>query len=183
MRRIYLAGWLLAVALAPVLAQSQQNSVVEFLQAVRKGVEPGQTFTISEADLLSFIRQQIEQSRINAVESVSVKLAAGTFDATIVIDGDKLQLEEGIGSVVKSMFKGKQVLELKGSVHSENGMVYYETESAALNSIPLPGSVVDMLLSSIGKEQQPPFDPTEPFPLPRGIKTLTLEPGRIVLTS
>lgn len=183
MKKLYLAGWLLVATLCPLQAGDQQNAVVEFLQAVHNGVEPGQTFIIPQSDLNAFIRQQIEQSRVAAVESISVTLASGAFDSTAVVDFDKLQTEEGVSSVLKSMFTGKQVLKLTGSVHGENGMVHYETESASMNGIPLPASVVDMLLSSIGKEQQPPFDPTKPFPLPQGVKTLTVEPGAVRLTS
>lgn len=183
MKRLYLTGWLLALALLPLWAEDQENAVVEFMKAVQEGVQPGQTFVIPESDLNAFIKQQIEQARVAAIESVAVRLSSGTFDSTIVVDGDKLQLEEGVGSVIKSMFKGRQVLELQGSVHGEDGMAHYETQSASLNGVPLPASVVDMLLSSIGKEQQPPFDPTEPFPLPQGIKTLTIEPGSVRLTS
>ncbi|MFZ0427079.1 MAG: hypothetical protein WAO20_03100 [Acidobacteriota bacterium] len=183
MKKALLAGWLFLTVWAPLWGQDGGNAVVEFLQAVHNGVKPGQTFLIPESDLNAFIRQQIEQARVAAVESVSVKLSAGTFDARIVVDGDKLQLEQGVGSVLKSMFTGKQVLEVEGSVRGEAGMVHYTTQSASLNGIPLPASVVDLILSSIGKEQQPPFDPSQPFPLPQGIKTLTVEPGAVRLTS
>ncbi len=183
MKKLYLAGWLLIFAWAPLWAQNQQNAVVEFLQAAQKGVEPGQTFTIPESDLNAFIRQQIEQARVAAVESIAVTLSTGTFDSTVVVDFDKLETEETVGSMVKSMFKGKQTLQLVGSVYGKAGLVHYETESASMNGIPLPASVVDMLLSSIGKKQQPPFDPTEPFPLPKGVKTLVVEPGKVVMTS
>ena len=183
MKRFCLAGWLLLAMLCPLRAENRQNAVVEFLQAVQNGVQPGQTFVIPQSDLNAFIQQQIAQSRVAAVKSVSVTLSEGTFDSTVVVDFDKLQAQQGVSSVIKSMFQGEQVLKLEGSVSGKDGLVQYETESASVNGIPLPASVVDMLLSSIGKEQQPPFDPTKPFPLPQGIKTLTVEPGAVRLTS
>jgi hypothetical protein len=38
---------------------------------------------------------------------------------------------------------------------------------------------VNSILSSVGRQQDPPFDPSEPFDIPYGIKTIRVQQGKI----
>jgi len=159
-------------------AQDSENSVVLFLRGLEDGLEPGESYRVTEADLNQFMLEEIERQRVAAVEAISVKLLPGRFQADLAVDMDQLELEKsGSMNVIKSMFRGTQKLALEGKVEASKGIATYETITASLNGVPIPATVVDLLLKSVGEKQEPPFDPTEPFPLPRGIDSVRLMSG------
>jgi hypothetical protein len=169
---------ILCLAHLALAAQDDENSVAVFLRGLEDGLEPGESYRVTEADLNRFMLEEIERQRVAAVESITVKLLPGRFQADLAVDLDQLEKgENNSAALFQSMFRGVQKLALEGKVEATEGVATYETIRASLNGVPIPASVVDLLLKSVGKKQEPPFDPTEPFPLPRGIDSIRLVSG------
>ena len=45
----------------------------------------------------------------------------------------------------------------------------------------LPIELVNEILISLGKGLDPPLDPTSPFPMPYGIRSVIVSPGQVTL--
>lgn len=175
--------WLLVCLWAAVWpAGAFAGGLPELLVALEAGVQPGDQFRVSEGELNRFIRNEVETSRVAAVRSIQVELMEGRFRSELTIDMDKLDLGNVSGAALfRSLLSGVQTIQLQGSVEGKDGLARYRTESASLNGVPIPASLVDMLLKQLGEKQDPPFDPTRPIPMPRGLKTLELVPGAALL--
>lgn len=154
----------------------------ELLRALDNGIRPGDQFRVSETELNQFIREEVETNRVAVVRAIDVKIQDGWFKADLLVDLDKVDLGQTAGAgLFRSLLSGVQKIQLEGIVEGKDGMVRYETKSAALNSLPIPGSLVDVLLKQLGEKQDPPFDPTQPIAMPRGLQTLRLVPGAVEL--
>ena len=127
--------------------------------------------------LVSDPTDNIKQS----VEELTVKMNAGKFTTDATVNLDEVELS-GYLQYLKSVIDGPQHLTLEGMLEVSEGVGTYRTENAWLNGIPLPASVVDALLSTLGNQQTPPFDPTQPFDAPLGISYLEIKPGRAILS-
>ncbi len=158
------------------------GGLLEFLRALETGIQPGDQFRVTESELNAFIRTEVDTNRVTAVRSVAVRVLDGRFQADIEVDMDQVELGDSAGATVfRSLLSGRQRLALEGSVEGKDGVARYETRSASINGIPLPAGLVDLLLKQLGAKQDPPFDPTGPIPLPRGLKTIRLVPGTVEL--
>ena len=143
--------------------------------------ETGQKHTLLEEDLNAYITRELANQPLRGIEKLTVKMNEGTFTTLATVNLDEVQLL-GYLEYIKSLIGGSQRLTLEGMLEVSDGVGTYKTESAWLNDIPLPASVVDTLLSSLGRQQKPPFDPTEPFQAPYGITDLVIAPGKAILS-
>ena len=143
--------------------------------------ELGQNHTLLEEDLNAYIKRELADQPLRGIEKLTVKLNEGTFTTFVIVNLDEVALS-GYLQQMKSLIEGPQRLTLEGMLEVSDGVGNYKTENAWLNDIPLPASMVDTLLSSLGRQQEPPFDPTEPFDAPFGITDLMIEPGKAFLS-
>jgi hypothetical protein len=158
------------------------GGLAELLRSLETGVQPGDRFVVTEGELNTFISTEVEANRVTAVRSVAVRVLEGRFQADIDVDLDQVNLGDSAGAALfRSLLSGRQRLALEGLVEGTGGVARYRTQSASVNGVPLPPSLVDLLLKQLGEKQDPPFDPTGPIPLPRGLKTIRLLPGTIEL--
>ncbi|HUG43873.1 MAG TPA: hypothetical protein VMN76_06490 [Acidobacteriota bacterium] len=140
-------------------------------------------FEVREPDLNAFLRRQMELERASAVDEIHVTLLNGSFRSDLTVDMDQVEIEDPslTSSLFLSLFKGRQKLRLEGKLSVRNGTGTYRTENAWLNGVPLPAPVVDSLIRILGNKQDPPFDPTRPFPMPFGIQFVRFESGLVVV--
>ena len=143
--------------------------------------EEGQQHTLLEEDLNAYIVRELAEQPLRGIQELTVKMNDGTFTSLVTVNLDEVQIG-GYLEYIKSLLEGPQRLTLEGMLEVRDGIGTYKTESAWLNDIPLPASVVDTLLSSLGRQQEPPFDPTKPFDAPFGITGLVIEPGKAILS-
>ena len=149
----------------------------------KAGTVESRTYELTEAELNAYLMAQLRQQGQQAVESLSVTLKEGTFLTSIEVDTDQLELEGDpltLG-LLRLLLRGKQTLEIEGALEAENGMGTYLVHEARLGGFPIPADLVNTLLSSVAQKQNPPFDPTEPFPMPFSIESVTFHPGRVIL--
>ena len=149
----------------------------------KDGTVPSRTYELTEAELNAYLLAQLRQQDQKAVESLSILLKEGTFLTSIEVDTDQLELKGDALTLgfLRLLLTGKQTLEVEGKLETENGMGTYRVQEARLSGFPLPAFLVTEILSSVGQKQNPPFDPTEPFPMPFGIESVTFQPGRLIL--
>lgn len=165
-------------------ALDPSNKLIQFLLDLQKGLEPDQEYVIPEADLNEYLKHEAETRRISAVREISVRLYEGAFETDILVDADQLDLSDSMsGKLLGSMLSGDQEIFLRGTLTTQDRKILYETEAASLNGVELPPSMIDLLLRSLGQQQEPPIDPTRPVPLPTGVQDLQLLEGKVVIRS
>jgi hypothetical protein len=143
--------------------------------------EKGQSHTLREEDLNAYISRELDRQPLRGIRELTVKLNEGTFTTDATVDFEDVELS-GYLEYIENLIEGPQRLTLEGVLEISEGVGTYRTEGAWLNGIPLPASIVDTLLSTLGRRQTPPFDPTEPFEAPFGISRLEIKSGSAILS-
>jgi hypothetical protein len=97
------------------------------------------------------------------------------------VDEIEFPVDDVTTGYLRLLLKGIQTLEIEGTLEAENGMATYRVQEARLSGIPIPARLVNNLLSSLGKKNDPPFDPSQPFEMPYGIQSFTFQPGTVIM--
>jgi hypothetical protein len=143
----------------------------------------GRTYVLAESDLNAFLKAKLKERGRRDVESLVVKMSQTTFVTSLTIDFDYDEMRsDSVGAkIFKALLSGKQTIEVEGRLTTEKGKGTYTVERANMNGIPLPPPLVNSILSALGRRQDPPFDPTEPFDLPYGIQTIEVQEQKTIL--
>ncbi len=161
--------------------------VTRILEELRENDErdtvPNRTYQVTEEELNAYLSVQLDQQHQKAVESIALLLKEGTFLTRVEVNVDELQfpVDDVTTAYLRLLLKGIQTLEIEGKLEAENGLATYRVQEARLSGIPIPARLVNNLLSSLGKKNDPPFDPTQPFEMPYGIQSFTFQPGKVMM--
>ena len=161
--------------------------VTRILEELREndeqGTVPDRTYEVTEEELNAYLSAQLYQRRQKAVESIALFLKEGTFLTRVEVNVDELHLQGDDVTIgyLMLLLKGIQTLEIEGKLEAENGLATYRVQEARLSGIPIPARLVNKLLSSLGKKNDPPFDPTQPFEMPYGIQSFTFHAGNVMM--
>ncbi|MBI4444555.1 MAG: hypothetical protein HY645_01495 [Acidobacteria bacterium] len=176
----------------------QETNVAEFadprvekIEGVLKQLESNHTsgtganrsYLMTEPDLNSYLEAKVRQNDPKGVKDLKVYLKGGVFTASVVMDLNDLELKGDpmTLNLFKALLTGNPRVELDGRLTTHEGQGTYTLEGARINDMPVPPAVVNALIKTIGKKQDPPFDPTEPFEMPWGIKSVTIELGKLTV--
>ena len=147
------------------------------------GNTANRTYTITEADLNAYLEVRLREKNQRGVETLSVRLQQEAFVSSLMIDMDKVEVQGDPTtlSLFKVLFRGPLTLEVEGRLVTVGGRGRLKVTKALLNESTVPPPLVDVILRALGGKQDPPFDPTESFDLPYGIRTVTVKPGQATL--
>ncbi len=161
--------------------------VTRILEELREndeqGTVPNKTYQVTEEELNAYLSAKLHQGHQKAVESIALLLKEGTFLTRVEVNVDELQfpVDDVMTGYLKLLLKGIQTLEIEGTLEAEKGLATYRVQEARLSGIPIPARLVNNLLSSLGKKNNPPFDPTQPFEMPYGIQSFAFQPGNVMM--
>ncbi len=79
------------------------------------------------------------------------------------------------------MIGSRPKVEIAGELTVEDGVGTYQVKSMLLNGTTVPAALIQTVLTSFGRSQDPPFDPTQPFQMPYCIKTVQIEAGQVTI--
>ena len=141
------------------------------------------SYVLTEEELNAYLAYRLQEESNPAVHRVSIRLGDGVFTTFATFNPDEMRPSEGdwTGQVFQGLFRGEQDLEILGRLSTRAGQGAYEVQEARLNGVPIPPTLVMSILSPAGKQLDPPFDPTQPFPLPYGIQRIEVETGRVFI--
>jgi len=98
------------------------------------------------------------------------------------IDFDRLDASSKIAPKLLSMlFSGIHVLSVRGKLASRDGKASFLLEEALFDNNVLPNSLVEKIITLVGRKQKPPFDPLKPSELPYGIQSVEVHAGYLVV--
>ncbi len=144
---------------------------------------PKRVYRLSETDLNSYLTTKLEKADRKGLESISVRLKQGSFVTVVTVNMDQVQFKDQslTASLLSVLLRGAHTLEVEGRLQVQEGIGKYQVQQASLDGIALPASVMEMVVSTLGRQQDPPFDLSEPFPMPYGISTVDVQPGQLTL--
>ncbi len=188
---LLIVGWLsLTAESKPQAGQASDPGVAKvtrILEELREndeqGTVPNKTYQVTEEELNAYLSAQLHQQHQKAVESIVLLLKEGTFLTRVEVNVDELQfpVDDVMTGYLRLLLKGIQTLEIEGTLEAEKGLATYRVQEARLSGIPIPARLVNYLMSSLGKKNNPPFDPTQPFEMPYGIQSFTFQPGNVIM--
>ncbi len=148
-----------------------------------QGTIPNRAYELTEEELNAYLSAQLYLQHQKAVESIALLIKEGTFLTRVEVNVDELQFQKDdvTTGYLRLLLKGIQTLEIEGKLEATNGLATYRVQEARLSGIPIPARLVNNLLSSLGKKNDPPFDPTQPFEMPYGIQSFTFQPGKVMM--
>ncbi len=148
------------------------------------GEGKGRRYEISQDELNAYLAAMIRQKPQQGVEGIELELQQEGLRSRIKVNLDEIPLENGAASgLFRILLSGRKTLHVDGTLKGSNGTGSFQVREVWLGSIPLPSSLANSLLKSMGEKQDPPFDPTESFQLAYGIQSLEILPGKAVLTN
>ena len=152
------------------------------INSVREEV-PKRVYRLSETDLNSYLTTKLEKADRKGLESISVRLKQGSFVTVVTVNMDEVQFKEQslTASLLSGLLRGAHTLEVEGQLQVQEGVGKYQVHQASLDGIALPVSVMEMVVSTLGRQQDPPLDLAEPFPMPYGISTVDVQPGQLTI--
>ncbi len=171
-------------AVSPDPAAERVEKMLDELEAREKAQDKEKrTYILTESDLNAFLAAKIKERPRKDVESLRIEMKEAIFTTFLKVNFDEVDIkgDSVTKSLLKALLRGTQTIEFDGRLKTEDGKGTYEVERATLNGMPLPPSLVNSILSAVGRRQDPPFDPMEPFDLPYGIKTVKVSPGKATL--
>lgn len=183
MTTLVFAAWILTGLWGLPEAAADADKVRRVFYELENNPGANLRLELEEADLNAFLAEQLIENPQDGVEQLTVQLKPGSFITQLKVDMDKIEMQDDSlsATLFRNLLQGVQDVMLEGVLDVQNGIGRYSTQKASLNDVPLPASLVDSLLQSLGKKQEPPFDPTEPFSMPYDIQSVEFLAGKVVI--
>ncbi|HSR51964.1 MAG TPA: hypothetical protein VLV83_14130 [Acidobacteriota bacterium] len=174
------AVWTLAESPDPKALKVQQ--MLDEIQKEEYSQEAGTTRTVQEDELNAYLAALINQNQPEGLNSARVRLDGSRhFTTWIDVNFDDIDLEKSGAGWLSSLLTGTRTVQVEGKLETSEGKGSYTVSEAWLGSIPIPASLANSALKQVGEKQSPPFDPTESFDLPYGIRSIEVMKGHAVL--
>jgi len=141
-------------------------------------------YTFKEEDVNAYLMLARDEYAATGVKEVLVRmLGNNTLSFSLSIDSDRiaLNLDSWTQTLVDALLNGEYLLEFEGILRSAAGRGNFDLTSARINGVPVPVSLVEVALQTVGARLSPPFDPKQGFELQYGIDRVTIEPGKAIV--
>ena len=138
---------------------------------------------LSETELNSYLAICLSPNYHPCLQSIVLKLNEGNLRAVASINFDHLQLNSTqlINGLLKKMLTGVHKLTVKGGLISDSGTASFRLDEAQFDSITLPNLLISEIISAVGRNQNPPFDPMQRSALPFLIQKVDVHSGYILV--
>jgi len=170
---------------SPEAAAQRVETVFAELESREKANDrQARTYVLAESDLNAYLASEIRKRERKDVEHLSVKMKdENRFLTSLTVNLDQVDIKTDsmTRKLFRALLRGTQTIEMDGKLTTDKGKGTYEVESATMNGLPLPATLVNEIIAAVGKQQDPPFDPTEPFELPYKIQSITVSSGKTTI--
>jgi len=172
----------------PVSAQSAVSertskvlqAKIDAIQAAEKaGNQTGRTVEVTEPELESYVIYGLKDEIPARVETIDVQLTEGAVAAETRLTFPA----DATGNVLVDAFvSGTHTFFLKGKLAAAAGRGKFELVEAKVDGIPVPNVLVETLVAKYVTPKYPQVDLSEPFPMPWGMESLSIKPGKATVT-
>lgn len=136
-----------------------------------------------ESEINAFLNHEGKQYFPSGVSQIQVNFQQDIVVGKVLVDFDELRssLNRPSTPLMTALFTGKHALKIKIRVTTENGTGRYELLSVLLNEQQVPRVFIDFLLENYVFPKYPAVKPNTSFDLPFKIKTISIQPGRVLV--
>ncbi len=163
-----------------------EEKIAELIANGGKARLPAKSTSFSERELNTALKSHFKEMLPKGVTEPQITLLGNSrVAAQAIIDVDELKRKRSKhnGTPTLNLFGGKIPLLLRGDFIARNGRGQFKLESAEVNGIPLPNTLVRDLLVAYTRSRHRPagFDLEEPFLLPVNIRAVIVNPGEAIV--
>lgn len=168
------------------LDPSMADELAEKIQLIRerheKEMHEPRDFEVSENEANAYIAYRLVDRLPESVLEPWVRFSDGPVTAGAMLDLGALRQHMPDSSVAQ-LLSGQVPVELAARIHAEDGIGKLMLERITLGGLPVPESLLQQIVTAYTKSPSQPDGVRldEPFPLPYGIESARVEPGRIRL--
>lgn len=142
-----------------------------------------QTTRFSEDEINSYLALDLSPKYHPCLKSLLMTFEESSMQGVAAIDFDRLGTTSSkfFPKIISLMFSGTHTITARGQLLSKNGNANFYLEQARFDNSSLPKSLVEEIISAVGRKQNPPFDPLQPSPMPYKIEKVDVHPGYIIV--
>jgi hypothetical protein len=142
-----------------------------------------QTTRFTEDEVNSYLALELSPEFHPCLKSLQMKFEEGNLTGVASIDFDKLGTTSAklMPRLLSAVFSGTHTLDARGQLLSQGGKANFRLDQARFDNSNLPKSLVEEIITAVGKRQKPPFDPLQPSKLPYGIEKVDVHQGYIAV--
>jgi hypothetical protein len=140
---------------------------------------------ITESELNSFLsihaRSEMPPGVLDPVVTID---SAGRLTGRAIVDLDEVKrAQRSEGMSVLSLLSGRVPVEATGVLHAAAGKGKFDLETATVNGVPVPKSILQQVVSYYSRTPENPagIDLEAPFELPVGIREITTQKGQALI--
>lgn len=139
----------------------------------------GRTVEVSEPELESYVLYRLKDDIPAKVDSIDVQLTEGAVaaDTKLTFPPDATG-----NALVDAFVSGTHTFFLKGKLAASAGRGRFELLEVRVDGIPVPNILIETLIAKYVKPKYPEVDLKEPFPMPWGMESLVIAPGKATVT-
>jgi len=117
------------------------------------------------------------------LKSLRMTFEEERLEAVAGIDFDRLGTASTkfLPKVIGLILSGTHNISARGQLLSKNGNANFLLEQARFDNSTIPRSLVEEIITTVGRKQDPPFDPMQPSKMPYEIQKVDVHPGSIVV--
>ena len=147
------------------------------------GSSPGRTTRFTEEEVNSYLALELSPKYNPCLKSLQMTFEEGKLAGLALLDFDKLRTSSAkiMPRLLSTLFSGTHTLDARGQLLSRDGYANFRLEEARFDNSSLPNSLVEEIITSVGKRQNPPFDPLQPSKLPYKIEKVEIHQGYITV--
>jgi hypothetical protein len=137
-----------------------------------------ETIEVSELELESYVLFNMRDVIPARVDSIDVQLTEG-----VVAADTKLTFPpDSTGNpLVDAVVAGTHTFFMKGRLAASAGRGRFELQEVKVDGIPVPIILIETLVDKYVKPKYPDVDLKEPFPMPWGMESLSITPGKTTI--
>ncbi len=149
--------------------------------SVKRKAGQKQTTRFTEEEVNSYLALDVKYHP--CLKSLLMTFEENRMRAVAAIDFDRLGTTSSkfLPKLMSFMFSGTHTLTSVGQLLSKDGNASFYLEQARFDDSTLPRSLVEEIISAVGKKQNPPFDPLQPSRMPYKIERVDVHPGYIIV--
>jgi len=189
----FIAFLTLCCGLASPAASQISRAAAERCAAKVKSLEdfdtqhkPGQkqTTRFTQEEVNSYFALVLSPKYHPSLKSVTFTFEENNLLQSIAtIDFDKLGATSGkmLPKLLSFLLSGVHTLTARGQLVSGDGKARFRLDEARFDTTTLPRSLVEEIITAVGRKQNPPFDPLQPSELFYGIQKVDVHSGYILV--
>jgi hypothetical protein len=133
----------------------------------------------SQNEVNSYLALDLSPNYHPCLKNLVITFEEDKLQGVAAIDFDRLAASSSklLPKLLSFMFSGTHTLSARGKLANKGGKANFQLERARFDSSTLPNSLVEEIITLVGRKQTPPYDPLQPSQLPYNIQRIDVHPG------